>query len=116
MNFDAATAQLLLAAGLTMDRDKFVELYKQFKDIDGSLDPKMVVAAESLKDKRVGLKHSSYTGTVVGPNLKSGIYGGSRFPLLIRIDETNLGKKGEVFEYTFDDIYMLDEPGINLKL
>ena len=108
---DSFTAGILLSAAMQgTPNDKVADLYKDLKGPASGLDPRVVDKAEGMKGTRVAINHTSYKGTVLGANRAvGGFYGGERYPVRVAIDETNSGSTGEVFEYGFDDLTVLEE-------
>ena len=90
--------------------NQVADIFKEMRDKAKALDPRLVEAADKLKDRRVGINNTDYTGTVIGANTSvGGFYSGDRYPVLVKIDKTNQGNEGVVFEYGFGDFHLIDD-------
>ena len=103
---DAFTAGLLLGVSQS-NPDLGARLYKDFQGPGSSHDD--VARANAMAGRRCRITHSTYKGTVKGANLaQGGFYGGERYPVLVCIDETCDGNKNVTFEYSFDNVELID--------
>ena len=103
---DTITAQLLaeVAMSSSAKSNSLSVLFKEFSKGNGATQ-EVINQIEALKGMRCKIKGTSYTGTIEGANFsKGGIYGGDRYPVLVRIDKLINGQEGVVFEYSLDQV------------
>lgn len=72
--------------------------------VGGMATNEVIEKVNSMKGSRCTIKGTSYSGTVEGANLVRGIYGGDRYPVLVRVDKLINGQEGVVFEYSLDQV------------
>lgn len=89
------------------DDHPLISLAKQLSQTEGPGEDQ-ILRANKLAGARVTIQYTDYVGTVVGANMKQGgFYPGSRFPVLVCIDEVQGGDKNVIFEYTFEQVILL---------
>lgn len=107
---DKFTAGILLSAAMNGGGDEVADLYKSLNDgAPKKIDQTMQEKVASLIGRRCRIKYTPYVGTIKGFNeALGGFYGGERFPYLVCIDEVQGGKKNVTFEYSEDQVELID--------
>lgn len=108
MEFDITTGRLLL--GALQNGAPPSALATLTKQLQGTgPDPETAATVRAMIGKRCSIKHTSYVGTVEGLNeARGGFYGGDRFPVLVRVDKVLGGQTNVLFEYSLDQVLLLE--------
>ena len=110
---DGFTAKILLEACINsretgISSNELADLYKTCKIDDGPLSKDVEETVLAMVGKRCKVLYTSYTGIVHGLNRsRYGIYNGTRYPVLVKVDETCDGNKDVIFEYELEQVELI---------